>query len=217
MPEMIGPKRAASAEHAQPLKRAGSMPAAQIAPTSSVGIALGEIAITHGGTYQRKGKYDDSEGDSPSDPSDDSSSDDDSSEINSSEGENNRTRKKKSKKRRTQKHRRRGSPRASIKPIPPKEYNGSVDMRAYYRFVREGEAYLRDGKVRDERQIRILAHYLDGKAYDFYMQKVAPDDPKNWSLHKFFTELYNYCFPIDYKQRIILISNPGLFGNPGCC
>ena len=33
------------------------------------------------------------------------------------------------------------------------------------------------------------------------MQKVAPDDPKNWDLHKFFTELYNYCFPIDYKQR----------------
>ena len=33
------------------------------------------------------------------------------------------------------------------------------------------------------------------------MQKVTPDDPKNWDLHKFFTELYNYCFPIDYKQR----------------
>lgn len=33
------------------------------------------------------------------------------------------------------------------------------------------------------------------------MQKVAPDDPQNWDLHKFFTELYNYCFPIDYKQR----------------
>ena len=74
-------------------------------------------------------------------------------------------------------------------------------MRAYYRFVWEGEAYLRDGNVHHERQLRILAHYLDGKAYDFYMQKVAPDDPRNWDLHKFFTELYNYCFPIDYKQR----------------
>ena len=68
----------------------------------------------------------------------------------------------------------------------------------------EGEAYLRDGKVhRDsERQIRILAHYLDGKAYDFYMQKVAKDNPSNWSLHKFFTELFNFCFPVDYRQRM---------------
>ena len=68
----------------------------------------------------------------------------------------------------------------------------------------EGEAYLRDGKVTRERQIQILAHYLDGKAYDFYMQKVASDDPNNWTLHKFFTELFNYCFPLDYRQQMRL-------------
>ena len=33
------------------------------------------------------------------------------------------------------------------------------------------------------------------------MQKVVPDDPMNWGLHRFFAELYNYCLPIDYKQR----------------
>ena len=66
----------------------------------------------------------------------------------------------------------------------------------------EGEAYLRDGKVHKEHQIRILAHHLDGKAYNlnFYMQKVTSDDPNNWALHKFFTELFNYCFPVDYRQ-----------------
>ena len=68
----------------------------------------------------------------------------------------------------------------------------------------EGEAYLRDGKVSRERQIRILAHYLDGRAYDFYMQKVASDNPNNWTLHKFFTELFNYCFPLDYRQQMRL-------------
>ena len=80
---------------------------------------------------------------------------------------------------------------SSIKPIPPKDYDGSADSRTYHRFVMEGEAYLRDGRVHKERQIRILAHYLDGKAYAFYMQKVASDDPNNWDLHKFFTELFN--------------------------
>ena len=66
----------------------------------------------------------------------------------------------------------------------------------------EGEAYLRDGKVVRERQIRILAYYLDGKAYNFYLQKVASDDPANWTLHKFFMELFNYCFPVDYRQKM---------------
>ncbi|KAF8805779.1 hypothetical protein BYT27DRAFT_7067213, partial [Phlegmacium glaucopus] len=84
------------------------------------------------------------------------------------------------------------------------EYDGAADPRAYHRFVMEGEAYLRDGNVSTERQIRILVHFLDGKAYDFYMQKVAIDDPKNWNLHKFFTELFNYCFPIDYRQQMRL-------------
>ena len=46
-----------------------------------------------------------------------------------------------------------------------------------------------------------VPYVIDGKAYDFYMQKVAPDDPMNWGLHRFFAELYNYCFPIDYKQQ----------------
>ena len=68
----------------------------------------------------------------------------------------------------------------------------------------EGQAYLRDGKVKRECQIRILAYHLDGKAYNFYMQKVASDDPNNWNLHKFFTELFNYCFPVDYRQRMRL-------------
>jgi hypothetical protein len=93
-------------------------------------------------------------------------------------------------------------PKSSIHPIPPKDYDGSADARAYHRFVMEGEAYLHDCKVRQDRQIRILAHYLDGKAYDFYMQKVATDDPNKWGLHRFFTELFNYCFPIDYRQQM---------------
>ena len=89
----------------------------------------------------------------------------------------------------------------SIKPILPKEYDRSVNLRSYYCFVREGEAYLKDGKVHDERQLRILVYYLEGKAYNFYVQKVALEDPKNLNLHKFFMELYNYRFLIDYKQR----------------
>ena len=102
---------------------------------------------------------------------------------------------KKSKKRRNKK--------SAIKPIPPKEYDGSPNLQNYHRFILEGKAYIKDGQVPRERQIRILAHFLTGKAYDYYMQKVAPYlSTRNWDIHEFFTEMFNYCFPLDYKQQM---------------
>ena len=189
----IGPQNLVS-------QRAGSRPAAQIVPDSSLGVALGRLAQNNEGP-------DDS---GPDDP-DDSSSGCDSSYSRStrsrSRSGSRRRRRRRSKRRskRRSRHRGKGSRKSgTIKPIAPKDYDGEPNARAYHRFVMEGEAYLRDGKVTRERQIRILAHYLDGKAYDFYMQKVATDNPNNWTLHKFFTELFNYCFPLDYRQQMRL-------------
>ena len=88
-----------------------------------------------------------------------------------------------------------------IKPIAPKEYDGSADARAYHRFVRESEAYLRDGKVKGRRRIFLLSYYLTNKAYDFYTQKVANDEG-NWTLSLFYDELFNYCFPVDYRVQL---------------
>ena len=184
-------------------QRAGSRPAAQIVPNSSLGVALGRLA--------QKG-----EGPNDSGPDDPDDSDDDSSGYTSSYSRSSRSqsrsgsrrrhrRKSKRRSKRRSRHRRKGTRKSgNIKPIAPKDYDGEPNARAYHRFVMEGEAYLRDGKVTRERQIRILAHYLDGRAYDFYMQKVATDDPSNWTLHKFFTELFNYCFPLDYRQQMRL-------------
>ena len=179
---------------------AESRPATQIIPNSSLGIALGNVA--------RVSK-------DPGDPSDTSSEYESSvystatsarsystSESRSKHRNRRHHRRSKSKRRSKRKLRRRSKSRSSIQPIPPKDYDGSADSRAYHRFVMEGEAYLRDGKVHRERQIRVLAHHLDGKAYDFYMRKVATDDPAKWNIHKFFTELFNYCFPIDYRQQM---------------
>ena len=179
-------------------QRANSRPADQLLPNSSLGAALGNIARM----VDELGGSDDPY---------DASSDYDSSvyyrSTRSRDSSRSRRRRRRRSKRRSSRKNRRHSQKmtkSSIKPIPPKDYDGAADVRAYHRFVMEGEAYLRDGKVHRERQIRILAHYLDGKAYQFYMQKVASDDPKNWDLHKFFTELFNFCFPVDYRQQMRL-------------
>ena len=173
--------------------RARSRPAAQIAPKSSLGVALTEIAKS-----QLTNK---DEGD-PSSPSSSSDSDnfDDSDISSGTYRQIRRIRKlKKISKKRNRQVSRKGS---TIKPFPPKEYDGAADPRTYHRFVMEGEAYIRDGQVSKERRIRVLAHFLIGKGYNFYMQKVASDDPNNWDLYKFFTELFNYSFPIDYRQQM---------------
>ncbi|KAJ3803760.1 hypothetical protein F5876DRAFT_54156, partial [Lentinula aff. lateritia] len=42
-----------------------------------------------------------------------------------------------------------------------------------------------------------LSEYLTGKAYQLYLTTVA-NSPLDWRLKKFFTELYNYCFPLTF-------------------
>ncbi|KAJ3784596.1 hypothetical protein GGU10DRAFT_271097 [Lentinula aff. detonsa] len=86
-----------------------------------------------------------------------------------------------------------------LKPDPPLEaYDGSVDIRAFIKFVTEGTAYVRDGRVPKNRRVLKLLKYLKGKAYQFYLTTVA-DSPFDWRLKQFFTELYNYCFPLTYR------------------
>jgi hypothetical protein len=41
---------------------------------------------------------------------------------------------------------------------------------------------------------------LDGVAYDFYTQKVSMNFAQ-WNLPEFFEELFNYCFPINYRME----------------
>ena len=178
-------------------RRAGSRPTAQIAPKSSLGVALAGIANRSKIQSQRIMK-------AREDPSSPSSSDD-SDKSESTSGSTRQRRQSRKLKKYRHKHARKASlDDNTIRPIPPKEYDGSANPSAYHRFIMEGEVYLRDGNVSSERQYRILAHFLKGKSYDFYMQKVAPDDPDNWDLHKNFTELFNYCFPIDYRQQMRL-------------
>jgi len=56
-----------------------------------------------------------------------------------------------------------------LKPIPPVEYDGSVDSKAFHWFITEGTAYVKDGEVPSKKQAFILSHYLKGRAHEFYV------------------------------------------------
>jgi hypothetical protein len=176
-----------------------SRPEAQIAPKSFLGIALQKV-----GKKSRKHTSG-----PPSDPSSsESSSDSSSSESGSSDpssGSDERSRKK-NRKKRSKKHRRRRrsssrKSRSTLKVFKPKHYNGDADARAYHRFVKESMAYVEDNRIKAKRRAFALSYFLDGKAYDFYIQKVSRNE-EDWTLDEFYTELFNFCFPLNYRMQM---------------
>lgn len=134
----------------------------------------------------------------PSDPDSASSSSSDSRSSDSSSSDMHRKKRNKSHRRRRKQRKRR---KMLIQPRPPNEYNGEADYRTFHRFVKEAQAFVDDGQVRSKRQVSVISYYLKGKAHSFYTQKVAQDEHK-WRLDKFFTEMFDYCFPLDFKQRL---------------
>ena len=184
---------------------AESRPVAQIAPRSYLGTALNNVGRKDKKTPEGGSPH-------PSDPSSDSDGDTSySSSSSETEGDpkipqRSGSRSRKSNRHGRNKHRRRRSSSSSgtkpiIKPIAPKDYDGQADPRAYHRFVRESEAYLRDGRVKGRRQVFLLSYYLTGKAYDFYTQRVSSNE-EEWTLRQFYDELFNFCFPIDYRMQL---------------
>ena len=176
---------------------AASRPVAQLPKDSYLGMTLRNVGRSHSG---RRMPPDGGETPSSSEPS----SSEEYSESDDSSSEERPRRRRDNRHGRNGRRRRKSSSSSSkqvIKPIAPKEYSGGADARAYHRFVRESEAYLRDGKVKGRRRIFLLSHYLTDKAYDFYTQKVANDEA-NWTLTQFYEELFNYCFPVDYRMQL---------------
>ncbi|KAG6884347.1 hypothetical protein C0992_006486, partial [Termitomyces sp. T32_za158] len=101
--------------------------------------------------------------------------------------------------RRTPRHRKRVR-QTIIKPTPPDKYDGRVDIRAFHKFLTHGTAYVKYGYVERRRQVMVLSEFLTGKAYTFYSRSVSLD-PESWTLNRFFVELFNYCFPIDFRGQ----------------
>ncbi|KAG1831525.1 hypothetical protein EV424DRAFT_1342894 [Suillus variegatus] len=157
-------------------------PVNQVAPKSYIGQALGRLD---------KKRPDDGYDSSSSSESSSSSS----TSSSSSRDERARERRlKKSAKKRSK------SKKTTLKPIAPTTYDGAVDSRAFHRFITEGTAYVNDGNVRSKKKVFVLSHFLKGRAHEFYIREIS-GDPYRWRLREFFTEMFNYCFPINFRTK----------------
>ncbi|KAJ6557682.1 hypothetical protein B0H19DRAFT_1290765, partial [Mycena capillaripes] len=86
-----------------------------------------------------------------------------------------------------------------LKPIPPSRYNGEPNANLLYRLVRAGTTYVKMGCVPAKDQVFFIWYFLDDKALDFYNQVVVPDESE-WDLQRFFIELFEFCFPVDFRN-----------------
>jgi hypothetical protein len=71
---------------------------------------------------------------------------------------------------------------------------------AFHRFVKEGANYVDVGRIPQAKQVFYLSYYLTGKARNFYDQKVAKDK-RPWTLSDFFWGLFNFCFPVNFREK----------------
>ena len=135
---------------------AESCPVAQLAKNSYLGMALRNVGRPNNGRSRRN------RDDSPP-PSGSSSSDDESPSSESSSTTSERSRRRRRNRHGRNKRRSKSSSSSAksvIKPIAPKEYDGSADARAYHHFVRESDACLRDVKEGKRATKDILAIVL---------------------------------------------------------
>ncbi|KAG6884024.1 hypothetical protein C0993_002011 [Termitomyces sp. T159_Od127] len=87
-----------------------------------------------------------------------------------------------------------------IRPTPPKKYNGEPDLEAFQQFMTQVSSYLKFGYVPRERHVLTVSNFLKGRAWTYY-SRVASRAPEEWSLNRFFTGLFNECFPLDFRNK----------------
>ncbi|OBZ62662.1 Retrovirus-related Pol polyprotein from transposon 17.6 [Grifola frondosa] len=88
-----------------------------------------------------------------------------------------------------------------LKPREPKASSGAVDVQAFHKFIQEATAYVDGYRIKPELQASSISYFLNGKAYEFYINTVS-ENPRTWTLCKMFIELFNYCFPVNFRQRM---------------
>jgi hypothetical protein len=87
-----------------------------------------------------------------------------------------------------------------LTPTSPDKYGGEADPLKFYHYVTQCERLCCEAGLLKRDQVAKCADALTGKAFKFYTTVVSME-LKKWKLDKFFIELFNYCFPPDFRLR----------------
>jgi hypothetical protein len=137
-----------------------------------------------------------------SDPSD--SSDSDGSKKKKRKSHRKSKKSKKSKKSRKSKHGMSDSSYSGeerIKPLKPDTYDGREDLQAFSLFVLQSVDYIESGRVKPKHQVTVIGRFTTGLANEYFLSIVAADAAQ-WTLHAFFSGLFNHIFKQNFRTVI---------------
>ncbi|KAF8573439.1 hypothetical protein K439DRAFT_1357185, partial [Ramaria rubella] len=60
--------------------------------------------------------------------------------------------------------------------------------------------YLESSRIRSKDQVKCLKKYVKGRAYTFF-ELESMTTRQCWDLKTFFKELFNYCFPPNFRSE----------------
>ncbi|KAI0374722.1 hypothetical protein BV20DRAFT_919229, partial [Pilatotrama ljubarskyi] len=89
-----------------------------------------------------------------------------------------------------------------LKPEKPEPYDGRPDAQVFHKFMHQTIEYLSAFDIDKRMLASHVSNYLKGNAYKFWVTTVESRSPHKWTLRKLFIELFNYCFPVDYRLQM---------------
>ena len=90
---------------------------------------------------------------------------------------------------------------AGIKIQPPFVWSGTANLDMFDKWVYEVDTWGELNGLSDQLMLKLVVHFLSGKAGQFFMRHVATCRSQ-WTMKDLYEALFNYCFLNDYKSTL---------------
>ncbi|KAL7279388.1 hypothetical protein ACG7TL_007229 [Trametes sanguinea] len=101
---------------------------------------------------------------------------------------------------RSKRRRRKRTKKPILKPEKPTPYDGQPDAQIFHKFMRQMTEYIMGHTISRTMYASTVSNFLTGSAYSFWENTVSKR-PRRWKLQPLFRQLFNYCFPADYRLQ----------------
>ncbi|EJD33135.1 hypothetical protein AURDEDRAFT_177783 [Auricularia subglabra TFB-10046 SS5] len=90
---------------------------------------------------------------------------------------------------------------SQMKLKQPRVYDGRADLDYFDQWCYEVDWWKRLNGIRTRWIIPMLSSFLSGEASKWFMNNVVLSE-EDWTMRRFYDELFDYCFPSDFKLRL---------------
>ncbi|KZV96366.1 hypothetical protein EXIGLDRAFT_816946 [Exidia glandulosa HHB12029] len=87
---------------------------------------------------------------------------------------------------------------SQMKMKQPRVYDGRADLDVFDQWCYEVDTWKRLNGIKTKWIIPLLSSFLSDKASRWYMHNVVLSE-ENWTMRRFYDELFDHCFPSDFK------------------